>query len=246
MPEGGRRYARAPIVEASIAIAISETLSDASVLESAFTEGFTREPAFDVSNEFEVIGDQVIGTTTGEVNGYVFRSDDSAVRIGTMRDAFIGSSFSTYETWEKFSSNLEAYWSRYKELAEPRFVSGIAVRFVNRIDVPSESIEFKDYLRTSVDVSSYLPQSVTSLFMRIDVPLPKHGAVVGIVSALAPQALDGHTSLLLDIEARSSVALDVRDPEFDANLRGRLETLRNAKNYVFEASITDATRRLIE
>ncbi len=166
--------------------------------------------------------------------------------MGALENAFYLSRTRAYTEWSDFIDEVEQFWMPYKERVKPERVVGLGVRYINRIDVPGIQVEFKDYLRTSVDVSPYLPQSVSGLFMQIEVPLPHHDASVGITSAMLPPAKPKHVSLLLDIDAKSQIDLSVAHSSFDKDLRSKLDTLRDAKNYVFEACITDATRRLIE
>jgi len=50
----------------------------------------------------------------------------------------------------------------------------------------------------------------------------------------------------LDIDTWKEVMIPFEEPKADESIRRQLDTLRTAKNYVFEACITDATRGLIE
>jgi len=59
---------------------------------------------------------------------------------------------------------------------------------------------------------------------------------------LAPPPQEGHSALILDLDTYDETGF-VLEGEEQLNLR--LGRLRSAKNYVFEASITDATRGLI-
>jgi uncharacterized protein (TIGR04255 family) len=236
-------YSRAPIVEAVVQINVEPSVD--SIHLSDMFEGQV-EPSFNIASQFKVVDDQLEGETSASLTGYVFRDAERGVRIGAQQQSFYLSRSRPYTEWSDFIDEVEKSWLIYKGRVEPSRVTQLGVRYVNRIDVPSPQVEFKDYLRTSVDVSSYLPQSVSGLFMRIEVPLPAHEASVAIASAMLPPSKADHVSLLLDIDVTAQIDLNVGDPAFDKDLRARLDVLRDAKNYVFEACITDATRRLIE
>jgi uncharacterized protein (TIGR04255 family) len=138
-------------------------------------------------------------------------------------------------------------WLRFKAVTQPQAVVAASVRFINRIDIPSEHpVEIKDYLRLSVDVPPYLPQAMFGMYRQVAVPLPQHdGAVANIISTLTAPPEGIHSSLILDIATSLNRRLPVADANFEENVLSVLATLRHAKNYVFESCITDATRGLI-
>jgi uncharacterized protein (TIGR04255 family) len=78
------------------------------------------------------------------------------------------------------------------------------------------------------------------------VPLRGHKAVARITSATAAPPSAGISSILLDIDAYRQVDLTLSDEGASNTLWSVLDDLRDAKNFVFEACITDATRGLID
>lgn len=250
--DAGRLYDNAPIVEAILELQVvlpsSSDLSDVSSL-SHVMDGDRRftamAPVVEVQGEVQVREQDVVGATSGRHVGFTFPRADGARVVHARLDRFAYSWMAPYERWESFLAEAEDMWHRYVARAKPQGVTGVGVRFINRIDVPSSPVEIRDYLRTAVDVSPYLPQGVSSMFMQVDVPLGQYDAVVTITSALSPPARSGFTSLILDIDAKRPVSLDRSAPDFEASLVDVMAALRAAKNFVFEACITDATRGLI-
>ena len=86
---------------------------------------------------------------------------------------------------------------------------------------------------------------VENFFLQVRVPLPRFRAMVAITSTAMSEEPD-ITSLILDIDTSQEVSLDLQGGAAGTEIGEGLATLRKAKNYVFEACITDATRRLIE
>lgn len=250
--DAGRLYDNAPIVEAILDLQVvlpsSDGLSDVSSL-SHVMDGDGRftamAPVVEVQGDVQVTEQDVVGTASGRHMGYTFPRADGARVVHARLDRFAFSWMAPYERWESFLREAEAMWHRYAARAEPQAVTGVGVRFINRIDVPSSPVEIRDYLRTAVDVSPYLPQGVSSMFMQVDIPLEQYDAVVTITSALSPPARLGFTSLILDIDAKRQVSLDRAAPDFETSLVEVMAALRAAKNFVFEACITDGTRGLI-
>ena len=113
--------------------------------------------------------------------------------------------------------------------------------------MPPRSIEVKDYLRLSVDIPAYLPQTMTSLFLQVDIPLPTQQAQAIVTSTLIPGAAHHPPGwLVLDIDVKAPVAGDTSSSDFAEQITTTLNRLRLAKNFVFEACVTDATRGLMD
>jgi len=244
----GFRYSRAPIVEAIIEVRCElpdttelDTLKDA-VDTAEFPEiGMHLEisPTVDVSDA------GVRGGANAEQTGFVFKRKDG-LRIAQARlNGFSYSLLAPYDNWESFYEEAWRHWEKYWNMVNPKKATRLGVRYVNRIDIPSSQIEIKDYLRTAIDVSPYLPQIVASHFFQVQVPLAKYGAVVTITSTITPPSRENTTSLILDIDTWRSTDIDLSSEGASPAIQNAIGNLRQAKNYAFEACITDATRGLI-
>ena len=243
-----RHYEHAPITEAIIELqcdlAPDVTLED--LTRVVDREVFTSEsPAVFISGQIEVSPDGIKGDTTGQQIGYLYRRSDGLRVIQSRLNGFAYSVLAPYDRWETFSSEAWEHWQTYREIARPAKVSRLGVRFVNKIDISQASIEIKDYLRTAVDVSPYLPQITASYFLQVVVPLLSFDASATITSTVAPPSSPDATSLILDIDTWRLLDISLEGDTESERLKEALNELRAAKNFVFEACITDATRGLI-
>lgn len=241
-------YPYAPIVEAIIDIKcdVSPTTTLDDLRSMVANDQYpTVEPLITVTNLLNVSDKGIEGSAQGGQMGHVFRRSDGLRVIQARHDGFAFSCLAPYDRWESFAQEAEGFWHRYREVAEPSRATRLGVRFVNKISAPGDRIEIKDYLRTAVDVSPYLPQMVENFFLQVRVPLPRFRAMVAITSTAMSEEPD-ITSLILDIDTSQEVSLDLQGGAAGTEIGEGLATLRKAKNYVFEACITDATRRLIE
>ena len=244
----GRHYEHAPIAEAIIEIRCelppAVTLDD--LTRAVSTEDFMPVgSSIQLSGRVDVSEATIKSDTSGEITGHIFSSHDGLRLVQSRIDGFAYSLRPPYDRWESFSEEAWSHWSDYQEVGQPLRATRLGVRYVNRIDIPSDSIEIKDYLRTAVDVSPYLPQIVAGYFLQVVVPLSRFDASATIISTLAPPTGENMTSLILDLDTWREVDVSL-DSEAGSNaVRAQLETLREAKNYVFEACITDATRGVI-
>jgi uncharacterized protein (TIGR04255 family) len=243
-----RHYEHAPIAEAIIElscdVAADVTLED--LTHVVDRQVFTSEgSAVLISGRIEVGPDGIKGDTTGEQIGHLYRRTDGLRVIQSRLNGFAYSVLAPYDRWETFSAEAWEHWQVYRRVARPTKVSRLGVRFINKIDIPQASIEIKDYLRTAVDVSPYLPQVTASYFVQVVVPLLSFDASATITSTVLPPSSPDMTSLILDIDTWRLLDISLESNTEGERLREVLNDLRSAKNFVFEACITDATRGLI-
>lgn len=246
----GRRYNHAPIIEAIIEFQVRtpEDLRLDDLANVGFGDGYGEAVSIynlELEGQFEPSEGPVSASGQQSQVGFAYsRADGSrTVQVGPKRFAFVWRR--NYTHWDEFETEAEAAWNRYRDSARPTLLEGIGVRFVNHIQLPPRSVEIKDYVRMSVDVPAYLPQQVSGLFMQVDIPLPEQQAFATVTSALLPSERPGGM-ILLDIDVKSRVMKEPADRSFDEAVRSTLARLRLAKNLVFEACITDATRGLID
>lgn len=249
LARSGRHYNHPPIIESIIELRCQlpdsvdlEQLSH--VPDRAEFPGI--EKNIELTNVVNIDDTGVRSETSGNQIGHVFRSAEGAEALHVRLNGFAYGRTDHYKDWEAFSERALAMWRRYVEVASPILAVRIGVRYINRIQIPSDAVEIKDYLRTAIDVSPYLPQIINGYFLQVSVPLPRFEATATITSTLVPPSRAGETALILDIDTWSDRPLDLREEHVDTQIATRLEDLRHAKNHAFEACITDATRGLID
>lgn len=244
----GSHYSRAPVVEAIIEIRCE--LPDGVELDTlkgaVCADDFPKiAKHYELSGTFNFSDAGILSDTTAEAIGFVFKSKDDLQVVQARLNGFSYAVLAPYDKWETFCKEAWHRWKAYQDLMHPAKATRLGVRYINRIDIPNGQIEIKDYLRTAVDVSPYLPQMVASYFLQVQVPLARYGAVATVTSTLTPPPRENTTSLILDIDVWRSMEIDLVSDGASPVIQNALESLRQAKNYTFEACITDATRGLI-
>lgn len=245
-----RSYSHAPIREAIIQIRVqldeSTQIEDLKTLLDGDSSFRAPDVQFQLRGEVQ-FNEGVItgGTTGGEPVGLSFVNHDGSRIVQSWVDRFAFSWVGNYTNWDEFLAEALSYWARYKAVAHPVAIQQVSVRYVNVIALPEGPREIKDYLRTSVDVSPYLPQAVSGLFMQVTIPLETFDCSVNITSVLQFPRLN-ESELVLDIDVISAQPLNQVNFVNNDSLVEALGVLRRAKNHVFEACITDATRSLIQ
>jgi uncharacterized protein (TIGR04255 family) len=245
-PIRSRHYQNAPIIEAIIDIrcqgAESLDLDQVALNDPDF---LPPERALNVIQSLNITPEGLQSEATGIPNGLIYRRADRSRVMQVRRDGFGYSWIGAYESWEPFRDETERWWLWYREIAKPARSIRLGVRYINRLDIPQTSVELKDYIRVGVDLPAYLPQMIGNYFVRVDVPLPDLGCSAAITSLMVQPSNPDTTSVILDIDAHEESVIDFIEGKPSTQVADRLEVLRTAKNYVFEACITDATRGLI-
>jgi uncharacterized protein (TIGR04255 family) len=245
-----RRYNRAPITEAVIDLRVNLpegfTVDKLKEIHSSISEKFpTIEPFYKgVGALLYQPGESFKVDTSEQQIGYWFRSEDNLQTFQATLEGFSFNRLAPYKSWEEFSSDAKNLWGVYKEICSPTHVTRAAVRYINQINLPANELtELKDYLRTGPEVSPGLPQNaLQTFFMQLQIPQPDLDCMLIINEAIALPANPEIVSVILDLDLFRQQIWDSDDED----IWRFLEKLRDRKNEVFEASITDRTRELID
>jgi uncharacterized protein (TIGR04255 family) len=238
-------YSKAPLTEAVLDIRVelpSEiALQDLSGVQIGEEERYPQQ-----EDNVIVVGQMSMGRQVGASaqqthNGYRFVSQDNRQIFQARLDGFTFSRLSPYETWESFRNEARRLWEVYRLIAKPKNIKRIALRYINRLDLPLPIKDFKDYLRTIPEISPDMAQGLSGYFMQLQLPQPDLEAMLHLNQTLIPPPGPNLVSVVLDFD------LFCKDnvPSEDKDIWKQFETLRKRKNEVFEACITNKTRRII-
>lgn len=156
-------------------------------------------------------------------------------------DGFTFSKIEPYTTWGDVFGEAFRLWRVYLDLAKPKQLSRIAVRYINRMRV-SGNRNINDFLEAPPLLPQPIPSVVRDFLTRVHVADEPRGLAAVIVQALEPQFDLNVMSLLLDIDAYHETTLAPSDP----GLPALFQLLRELKNRIFYASITEKTAEMYE
>jgi uncharacterized protein (TIGR04255 family) len=237
-----RHYKNSPITEAVIDIRL-ETSSD---LKPELLEPIAERISADYPKREDLSlfqGTFTVGsaaTSTQTKIGYLYRSRDGKYVVQTRINGFALSRLAPYEEWEPFRDEAKRLWNVYREVYKLIRVNRVASRSINRVDIPLSSVELSDYLRTFPEVSKDLPQVLTGYVMHLLIPQKDFDGVLSLIQATVPAQQPNTTSINLDID----IFKESGDFDSDEKIWTFLDRLRDRKNEVFEACITDKAREL--
>ncbi|MBV8658519.1 MAG: TIGR04255 family protein [Burkholderiales bacterium] len=170
------------------------------------------------------------------------RDTKRVLQIGP--DSFNYSCLKPYCGWDAFRDGAQRLWEDAATHFQFESVTRIGLRFVNQINIPGDSFDFKDYFTLYPYVPQHMQQTVNGAFMQLRFPqedLAKN-AVTIINQGLVPSTAENCITVLFDIDINTPIELDFNSEE----IWDVLEKFRNRKNEFFENGICDNTRRLFQ
>ncbi|MGI8554548.1 MAG: TIGR04255 family protein [Dehalococcoidia bacterium] len=255
MAEQHRRYKKDPLTEAVIDLRVElpegTHVEDLRGLHARLSDtyGAPQEMYENVATiEFRPGGSAPLARTAHARRGFRFDRADARRVMQARLDGFSYSAIAPYEEWETFRGEAKNLWELYRNAYHPIHVTRVAVRYINRIDIPlhaansNGALQLKDYFSTYPQVADGLAHNTMAGFiMQIHVPQPDIDSTLLVNQAVVPPPHPGVFSVVLDLDLFREVQWDPTD---DETVWGFLDILRVRKNDAFEASITDNTREL--
>ena len=238
------RYANAPIMEAILEVSVLRTepisLEELSnVIEIG--EDYSERIALMVASGQMSVGKQVSASASSHQIGYQFVSKDKMRVVHCKTDGLAFSRLPPYTEWSQVFKEFKLHWACYVKNVMPDTVTQVAVRYINRFDLPGPRAELNEYFRTYPEVSTDIRDDLIGFMNQLQIPQPDIKAHAIITQARVAPPTEGVISVLLDIAI--TMPLNVKATE-DAILEP-MKALRQRKNQLFEACIQPATRGLI-
>lgn len=100
----------------------------------------------------------------GKTDWYLFRSTDYSKIVQSRIDGFSFNKLKPYENWSTFKAQAKELWDRYFEIVKPYEITRIALRYINRIEIPLPIDDLDEYILTNPKLADKLPQALESFF----------------------------------------------------------------------------------
>jgi uncharacterized protein (TIGR04255 family) len=240
-------FPNAPIMEALLDIRVrlpeQTTLTDLAAFQVHVKTRFPekKERKF-VRGDFKLEPEPSALVSASGSDGYFFECSKEKKIVQARLDGFTFNKLKPYENWESFRSEGRELWALYFKMANPTKVTRIALRYINRIEVPLPMKDFKEYILTSPEVAPELPQGVAHFFMRLVIPNDDIGAVAVITQTMEEPTTDDKLPLILDIDVWQKTEYEGEN----GKMWDEFEKLRKFKNDVFFGMTTDKAKELFK
>ena len=148
-----------------------------------------------------------------------------------------------YDDWNNLLEEAKPIWDEYVSICRPEVITRVATRYINRIELPVEGLDFDDYLAAPPRIPKNLGEMLSEFLVRLVVPDVPSGAIIALVQALEGPNIEKSTiPVIIDIDVFKAVELDLSSNE----LWELLGTMRDLKNQAFFGSITPKTLELLK
>ncbi len=177
---------------------------------------------------------QFTQTASSEPVGYQCISEDCRQIVQPRVNGFVFSRLRPYDRWATFKGEARRLFELYTTQFGARAVQRLAIRTINRLDIPARRVDFKEWIRTGPEISPALPQGLAGFFMQLQQPYDDVKAQCIINETLAPPEMPNTVAVILDIDLVRVEEIP-QDPE---KLWALLDQLRDKKDEIFLGCIT--------
>ena len=168
------------------------------------------------------------------------REDESAlVQVGP--DLLVVNHLRPYPTWGEFKTMIENALRVYQTVVSPKNVRRIGVRYINRLEMPTQQVEIEDYLVAVPKVPPSTPQSFATWLQRVEIPFDEANGLMILQSGSVKQEEQSNPSFLLDLDF---ITLDSKMVSLETAMEW-VEVAHTEVENTFEACITSKMRELM-
>jgi uncharacterized protein (TIGR04255 family) len=238
-------YPKAPITESALQISVTGTATPEE--QQKLVRRFSKDyPQHEILSALNV----TINTTGGamtvgqQLQGHRVKSADQADIIVVFPDGIAAARLAPYPGWDFLRERARTAWAEWRKSVNYSALKRIGVRYVNRIDVPirhAETVDLDAYLNFTPRGPNFSKRPLSGFFVQVTRPTDLELWTASITSTLvSPAPLINHVSIVLDIDVFRTEQI----PGRDTDLWDCIDEVRPLKNAIFEACITDESRKL--
>lgn len=175
-------------------------------------------------------------------SGVWYTSDDGRQIAQFMTNRLTFSRLRPYTSWKEVFSEALRMWDHYLEIADVDRVTRVAVRYINRIDLPLPVGDFGDHLTAPPEIPDGLPQGLAGFISRVLMVEQETDTFATVTQSMEHGVDEKSVSVILDIDAYRE-GLFSRDK---TELIPIFEELHAFKNRIFFGFITEQTVKRYE
>ncbi len=184
-----------------------------------------------------------IVTTSNRIDGFLFHSQEGKKIVQARIDGFTFNKLKPYSNWEDFSGEAKYLWDHYLAIAKPINVVRLALRYINRIELPLPFSDFREYILNIPEIAPGVPNSLSGFFMQLSIPNPEINAQANIIETIERSIPEkGTIPFILDIDVFQNIILESSSKQ----IWEILNQLRQFKNQIFLNSLTSKAKELFK
>jgi len=174
------------------------------------------------------------------IRGFLFKSQDGKNIIQFRKDGFTFNRLHPYTSWGEMFPQAWHFWKLFSAAVHPVEISRIAVRYINKLQLPGPGIELRAYLKTAPVVPPGAPGQVNGFASRLIIVDAEKGHAANVIQIMESTADPAALTTILDIDAYKD---DLSNTSEEALLRD-FSALRTFKNQIFFGSLGEKALEL--
>jgi uncharacterized protein (TIGR04255 family) len=177
------------------------------------------------------------------VEGFIYKTEDAQQIAQFRKNGFSFNRLKPYTSWEAVLMEAHRLWMIYLKKALPELVTRIAVRYINKMELSAPERDFSEYLIEPPRLADGIPAATSSFYYKAVVHDDKRNLSANVIQLMDAKAVDPQKfTLILDNDVYKTHDYEAGDPE----IWEVFSQLRELKNTIFFASITESAARLFE
>ena len=173
-----------------------------------------------------------------------FFNQDKTMLVQVGPDLLVVNQLKPYKSWNSFKPIILENLNIYKEKAIPRGFKRIGLRYINKIKIKSILTlkNLENYFKFHPSMPADIPQDHLNFILRTEIPRNEgRDSIVLTIGSATPEET-GISSIILDLDyvlfQSDSIPMD--------NVESWLEEAHSSIENIFEACITDESRKIFE
>lgn len=176
-----------------------------------------------------------------QLNGYFFKSEDGLNIAQFRSDGFTFNKLAPYTSWEELFPKVWKLWLMYIQTGAAEFVTRVAVRYINKLTIPTTTSDLGVYLTVLPVLPAGISGQVSNFLTRF-VLKSQDDCTANITEAIEKGDDPKSLTVILDIDVFKVKEFELDDP----SIHSTFDALHDLKNRIFFSSITEETARLCE
>jgi uncharacterized protein (TIGR04255 family) len=239
-PKRPPKYHAAPIVEAVVELRFASPSTDARAKKAAdWLRSRYRSEEIEQLNQAQIdfMAQKVTFTDDGKVHKLSSEDLTHLCHISGKSVAWVERA--PYEGWEVFAGRFSEEAPIALKAINDKPISRIGLRYVNRIDVQPQGglSHYEEYLNFKIDAGPLL-EPTNGYLWQLTKRFEDLELSANVQSAVVEPEIPGMHAFTFDID----VFCDSNVPQQPDVVMAKLEEMRDLKNRIFEAGITDKAR----
>ncbi len=183
-----------------------------------------------------------IGQQLGAVPIMRFLSEDEKLLIQVGTHLLSVNHLKPYSSWQNFLPVIQDGFKAYREVASPKSIHRIGLRYINTIQITGQSIDLEDYFEFRPYVGPNLPQTIGPFTLSVQLPFEGSRDILNLRLASLAGISSEVATIILDLDyflaQPGKVELD--------KVFTWVDSAHTHVEEIFEACITDKLRQTFE